>query len=69
MRIPTRHVGTISFQPLDIYGNPAVLDGPLTFALAPGSEAFAALLPTNVANTVDIRGDAVKCYIAPKRNQ
>lgn len=58
MQIPAHRIGTILFTPLDHKGNPAQLDGPLSFSLAPGSSAFVTLIPTEEDNTIDVRGDA-----------
>ena len=48
-------IGKIQFSPLDRNGNPAVLDGPLSFSLAPGNELLATLLPSIEDNSVEVQ--------------
>lgn len=59
MQIPVGMIATIQFTPLDASGNPAQLDGPLSFELAPGSEAIATLLDESPGeNAVDVQANA-----------
>lgn len=59
MQIPVGMIGTIRFTPLDAEGNPAELDGPLSFALAEGSEAFAEIVGGSPEeNSVDVQANA-----------
>lgn len=58
MFIPVGRIATIRFTPLDNEGNPANLDGPLSFSLAAGSSEFVTLIPTEEDNVIDVRGDA-----------
>lgn len=58
MQIPVGMIGTIHFTPLDAEGNPAQLDGPLSFALAEGSEALATIVGSPGENSVDVQANA-----------
>lgn len=57
MQIAVGRIGTIQFTALDHNGEPASLDGPLSFVLADdGSDEFAALTVLEADNQVDLRG-------------
>lgn len=52
LQIPAHYVASIAFSPLDHEGNPAELDGELSFSLSSGSELFAAILPQVLPNVL-----------------
>lgn len=56
--IPAHKIATVVVTPLDHNGNPAVIDGTLSFALSPGSEAFAELLESEENNTFELKAMA-----------
>lgn len=59
MLLPTGKIATVLFTPLNNEGNPAQLDGVASFALAPGSEVFVELLPSENDNEFRLKALAV----------